>query len=61
VDAARLLFAQQGYFATTIEQIAQQARVAPATVYPVTGGKQGLIRTLVAMWSQAPIHGRPTR
>jgi AcrR family transcriptional regulator len=29
--------------------------VAPATVYAVTGGKHGLIRTLVDLWSQAPI------
>jgi AcrR family transcriptional regulator len=55
VAAARLLFAQQGYFATTVEQIAKQARVAPATVYAVTGGKHGLIRTLVDLWSQALI------
>jgi len=55
VDAARQLFAQQGYFATTVEDIAKAARVAPATVYAVGGGKQGLISTLVDLWSQAPI------
>jgi AcrR family transcriptional regulator len=55
VDAARELFAQQGYFATTVEDIAKAARVAPATVYAVGGGKQGLISTLVELWSQAPI------
>ncbi|WP_091659260.1 TetR/AcrR family transcriptional regulator [Micromonospora auratinigra] len=55
IEAARLLFARNGYFATKIEDIAVEARVAPATVYAVTGGKQGLIRTLVDLWSQAPI------
>jgi AcrR family transcriptional regulator len=54
IDAARLLFARHGFFATTINDIAAQARVAPATVYAVTGGKRGLIRTLVDLWSQAP-------
>lgn len=55
VDAARLLFAQQGYFATTVEEIAKEARVAPATVYAVAGGKQGLMRTLVDVWSTDPV------
>ncbi|MFF0307477.1 TetR/AcrR family transcriptional regulator [Streptosporangium sp. NPDC004379] len=55
IDAARLLFARNGYFATKVEDIAAEARVAPATVYAVTGGKRGLIRTLVDRWSQAPI------
>ncbi|RAO29971.1 hypothetical protein PSN13_05170 [Micromonospora saelicesensis] len=55
IEAARVLFARKGYFATKIEDIAVEARVAPATVYAVTGGKQGLIRTLVDLWSQAPI------
>lgn len=55
VEAARSCFARRGYFATKVEDIAAQARVAPATVYAVTGGKRGLVRTLVDQWSQAPI------
>lgn len=55
VEAARLLFSHKGYFATTVEEIAAKARVAPTTVYAVGGGKQGLLRTLVDIWSQAPI------
>jgi AcrR family transcriptional regulator len=55
VDAARLLFAQKGFFATTVDEVAREARVAPATVYAVAGGKQGLIRTLIDLWSTAPI------
>jgi AcrR family transcriptional regulator len=55
VDAARLLFAQKGFFATTVDEVAREARVAPATVYAVAGGKRGLIRTLIDLWSTAPI------
>lgn len=55
IDAARELFAGRGYFATTVEEIAKLARVAPATVYAVGGGKQGLLRTLSDLWSQAPV------
>jgi AcrR family transcriptional regulator len=54
IDAARSLFAQQGYFATRVEQIAKVARVAPGTVY-VAGGKQGLLRLLIEDWANAPV------
>ena len=47
LEAARSLFTEQGYFATKVEQIAGLARVAPATVYAVGGGKNGLLRTLI--------------
>ncbi|GAA2852870.1 TetR family transcriptional regulator [Actinoplanes cyaneus] len=47
LEAARALFTEQGYFATKVEQIAGTARVAPATVYAVGGGKSGLLRTLI--------------
>ena len=47
LDAARSLFTAQGFFATKVEQIAGTARVAPATVYAVGGGKSGLLRTLI--------------
>ena len=46
VGAARRLFSERGYFATKVDDIAALARVAPATVYAVSGGKQGLLRTL---------------
>jgi len=54
VDAARRLFAEKGYFATTVNEIATEARVSPATVYAVNGGKQGLLRALIDHWSIAP-------
>ena len=46
VKAARQLFSERGYFATKVDDIAALARVAPATVYAVSGGKQGPLRTL---------------
>lgn len=55
IDAAGRLFAQQGYFATTVDQIARLADVSPATVYAVAGGKQGLIHSLVKRWTESPI------
>ena len=55
IDAARHLFSEKGYFATTVNEIAAEARVSPATVYAVNGGKQGLLRTLIDEWSAAPI------
>jgi AcrR family transcriptional regulator len=47
IDAARRLFAERGYFATKVDDIAAEARVAPATVYAVTGGKQNLLDILI--------------
>jgi AcrR family transcriptional regulator len=54
VDAARQLFGEKGFTATKVDEIAVAARVSPATVYAVTGGKLGLLRTLVDRWSAAP-------
>ncbi len=55
IDAARRLFAERGYFSTKVDDIATLARVAPATVYAVSGGKQGLLRTLMDNVTQDPI------
>lgn len=54
IDAARRLFGKKGYFAVTVNEIAAEARVSPATVYAVNGGKQGLLRALIDEWSIAP-------
>ncbi|GAA1516901.1 TetR/AcrR family transcriptional regulator [Nocardioides humi] len=54
VEAARELFAAQGYFATKVEEIAERSRVSPATVYAQCGGKQGLLRTLMDRWTAGP-------
>jgi len=55
IDAARRLFAGRGYFATKVDDIAAEARVAPATVYAVTGGKQNLLNILITAWTTDPI------
>jgi AcrR family transcriptional regulator len=55
VDAARKLFSVNGFFATRVEDIATEARVAPATVYAVGGGKHGLLHTLIQQWMNAPV------
>jgi AcrR family transcriptional regulator len=47
LDAARTLFVEKGYFGTKVDDIARAARVAPATVHAVGGGKHGLLRTLI--------------
>jgi len=52
--AARELFMQQGYFGTTVDDIATAARVAPATVYAVGGGKQGLLKSVIESATTAP-------
>jgi AcrR family transcriptional regulator len=51
---ARRLFYERGFFATRVDDIAAAARVAPATVYAVAGGKQGLLRALMELWLSAP-------
>jgi AcrR family transcriptional regulator len=55
IDAARKLFAERGYFATKVDDIATEARVAPATVYAVTGGKQNLLNILITAWTTDPV------
>jgi AcrR family transcriptional regulator len=55
VDAARRLFSERGYFSTKVDEIAALARVAPATVYAVSGGKHGLLNTLIQIWATAPV------
>jgi AcrR family transcriptional regulator len=47
LDAARRLFTEQGFAATTIAQIAAQAGVAVDTVYASVGPKPVLMRELV--------------
>src|SRR5580692_5835579 len=55
IAAARQLFAENGFFQTKVEQIAKLSRVSPATVYAQCGGKQGLLRSLMDSWTQAPM------
>ncbi|MFD8723523.1 TetR/AcrR family transcriptional regulator [Streptomyces sp. NPDC059629] len=61
VDAARRLFAELGYYRTTVQEIAKLSRVSPATVYAQCGGKQGLLRSLMDSWTRAPMVDRSLR
>jgi AcrR family transcriptional regulator len=47
LGAARRLFAQQGYAATAVRPIAEEAGVAVQTLYTTFGSKQGLLLALV--------------
>lgn len=55
VQAARQLFAAKGFFATTVNEIADVSRVSAGTVYQQCGGKQGLLRTLMDFWTTSPL------
>ena len=46
LDAARELFAAQGYTATTVDQIAGRAGVSKPTVFAAVGSKQAILKQL---------------
>src|SRR3954452_19183293 len=47
VEAAKGLFLERGYGATTIEAISASADVPPATVYRLFSSKHGILRSLL--------------
>ncbi|MBD0322835.1 MAG: TetR/AcrR family transcriptional regulator [Aldersonia sp.] len=47
IEIARALFAERGYDATSIEEIAQRAHVSKPVVYEHFGGKEGLYAVVV--------------
>ncbi|SRR5699024_983108 len=47
IDIGRTLFAERGYEATSIEEIAQRAEVSKPVVYEHFGGKEGLYAVVV--------------
>jgi AcrR family transcriptional regulator len=47
VDAARTLFLERGYAATTIEAISEHSDVPPATVYRLFASKLGILKALL--------------
>lgn len=57
LDAAQHLFLANGYAATTVEAIADEAGVSAATIYKSYGGKAGLVRELCrrALEGEGPI------
>lgn len=67
LDVGRSLFAERGFDATSVEEVATRAGVSKPVVYAHFGGKEGLytaivdreIETLLAMTSQALTGGHP--
>lgn len=55
LDNARALFAQHGYFATTVNEIAEASRVSAGTIYQQCGGKHGLLHTLMDTWTTSSL------
>lgn len=47
VEAARLLFARDGYAKTTVEAIAREAGVSAQTVYASVGSKRAIVGALI--------------
>jgi AcrR family transcriptional regulator len=47
VDAARSLFAREGYAKTTVEAIAREAGVSAQTVYASVGSKRAIVGALI--------------
>jgi AcrR family transcriptional regulator len=47
IQAARVLFLERGYTATTIEAISDRADVPPATVYRLFSSKLGILKALL--------------
>ncbi len=47
IDAARTLFFERGYGATTIEAISARSDVPPATVYRLFSSKRGILKALL--------------
>ena len=60
LDAASALFAGQGYDATGIEEIAERADVAPATVYNYFETKPNLLMALALRHVQVAMPERRT-
>lgn len=64
VDAARHLFLDRGYGATTVEAISETADVPPATVYRLFASKLGILKALLDVSivgddEQVPMAERP--
>ena len=64
VDAARELFLDRGYGATTIEAISERSLIPPATVYRLFSSKHGILKALLDVSivgddEQVPLAERP--
>jgi AcrR family transcriptional regulator len=47
IDAGRAVFAKRGYEATSVEEIAEQAKISKPIIYEHFGGKEGLYAVVV--------------
>jgi AcrR family transcriptional regulator len=55
LEAARDLFVDQGYAATTVASVADRAGVSPETIYLTLGGKRGLLEGVMDItWHRDP-------
>lgn len=52
LKAARQMFAEKGYGATTVKEIAQLAGIAPQTVYSSVGSKRDLLQSLIDLMEE---------
>ena len=52
LEAARALFLEQGYGASTIEAISEQAGVAVSTIYSIYKNKRGILAAIWEAWHQ---------
>ena len=64
LDAARALFVERGYVATSVQAIADRARISAATVYQAYGNKRSILARLVDVSiagdeAPTPVLGRP--
>ena len=49
-QAARVLFAEQGYVATTIAAISEVAEIPAQTIYSAFGNKPAILREIARLW-----------
>ncbi len=59
VDAARSLFLDRGYHATTIDAISERSDVPPATVYRLFSSKLGILKALLDVSIAGDDRARP--
>jgi AcrR family transcriptional regulator len=64
VDAARSLFVERGYGATTIDAVSERSDVPPATVYRLFSSKVGILKAVLDVSiagddDAVPVLGRP--
>ena len=61
ITAARRLFEQNGYAATTVTDVARQANVSPETIYKSFGSKANLLGAVVAAAVRGDSEATPLR